>query len=368
MLFYLSHWTHYVSFLNLFRYVTFRAIGALITAFFIVFFIGTPFIRWMKKIQGEGQPIRLDGPEQHLLLKKNTPTMGGGMLLLGFVGSVGLWCDWGSPYVWLTVLTFLALSLLGSFDDILKLIHRNSHGLSGKHKLSIQIIVGIFLGLGIMWVWNKQQYISDIPLGSGLYFPFLKNVVLDLGWMYCLWTALVVTGASNAVNLTDGLDGLAIGPVMITCVVLGVFSYVSGHSVISHYLKIPHVLTAGELCVCCAALLGAGLGFLWYNAPPAMIIMGDMGSLALGGTLATIALCIKQELLLLIVGGIFVVETLSVAIQVLYFKRTRRRVFLMAPLHHHFEKRGWSESAIVMRFWIISCLLGIIALTALKIR
>ena len=368
MLFYLSYWTQYASFLNLFRYVTFRAIGAVLTAFFISFFIGAPFIRWMKKMQGAGQPIRLDGPEQHLISKKNTPTMGGGIILLSFLGSIGLWCDWGSPYVWLTALTFLSLSLLGSLDDILKLIHRNSRGLPGKYKLVVQIMVGLLLGLGILWIFGKQKYISDIALGSVVYFPFLKNVAIDLGILYCLWTALVVTGASNAVNLTDGLDGLAIGSVIITCVVLGAFSYVSGHVVISHYLKIPHVLTAGELCVCCAALIGSGLGFLWYNAPPAMIIMGDMGSLALGGTLATIALCIKQELLLLIVGGIFVVETLSVAIQVLYFKRTRKRVFLMAPLHHHFEKRGWSESAIVMRFWIISCLLGILALTALKIR
>ncbi|PPE03293.1 phospho-N-acetylmuramoyl-pentapeptide-transferase [Holospora curviuscula] len=368
MLFYLSHLTHYVSFLNVFRYLTFRSIGALVSSFFIIFFIGKPFIHWMKRVQRGGQPIRTDGPESHLLYKQNTPTMGGGMLLLGFTGSIILWCDWSSPYVWLTTFTFLSLSLLGYWDDMLKIIYRNSVGLNGKKKLIFQMLIGILGALGTFFALRRLCFSTSSTVFTGIYFPFFKNFVVDLGWVYPLWAALVVTGTSNAVNLTDGLDGLAIGPVMVTCVVLAIFSYVSGHSLFSLYLKIPYIPMAGELAVCCAALLGAGLGFLWYNAPPAMIIMGDMGALALGGTLAAIALFIKQELLLGIVGGVFVVETLSVVIQVVYFKHTQRRIFLMAPLHHHFEKRGWSESAIVMRFWIISCLLGIGALTALKIR
>nr|WP_235075685.1 phospho-N-acetylmuramoyl-pentapeptide-transferase [Holospora undulata] len=337
------------------------------SSFFIVFLVGKPFIRWMKNMQKGGQPIRLDGPETHLLYKKNTPTMGGGMLLLGFLGSIILWCDWSSPYVWLCAFTFLSLSFLGFLDDILKIVYQNSAGLSGKKKIIFQVIIGIFGALGASWALCRLNCTTDTVL-TGVYLPFLKNFVINLGWLYPFWAALVVTGASNAVNLTDGLDGLAIGPVMVTCVVLGIFCYVSGHSIFSSYLKIPHVPMTGELSVCCAALLGSGLGFLWYNAPPAMIIMGDMGALALGGTLAAIALFIKQELLLGIVGGVFVVETFSVVIQVIYFKRTKRRIFLMAPLHHHFEKRGWSESTIVMRFWIISCLLGIASLMALKIR
>ncbi|WP_239638267.1 phospho-N-acetylmuramoyl-pentapeptide-transferase [Holospora obtusa] len=337
------------------------------SSFFIVFYIGKPFIRLMKRVQKGGQPIRLDGPETHLLYKKNTPTMGGGMLLLGFSGSVMLWCDWSNPYVWLVAFTFLSLSLLGSWDDILKIVYQNSAGLSGKKKLVFQGAIGILGAIGVSFALRHMNVATETLL-NGVYLPFFKNLVIELGWIYPFWAALVVTGASNAVNLTDGLDGLAIGPVMVTCIVLGIFAYVSGHSVFSIYLKIPYVPMTGELSVCCAALLGSGLGFLWYNAPPAMIIMGDMGALALGGTLAAIALFIKQELLLGIVGGIFVIETVSVMIQVAYFKHTKRRIFLMAPLHHHFEKRGWSESTIVMRFWIISCLLGIASLTALKIR
>ena len=359
MLFWLSELTQYCSALNIFRYITFRSIAALFTSFFIVFLLAPRFIQW---IHTKGsQPIRLDGPETHVLTKKGKPTMGGVLILFSFVASFLLWADLSNAYVWIASFVLLGFGALGAFDDIKKITKNTHHGLSPSKKMLGQMtIAGLAIGTLMM--------IEPSALSGNLFFPFLKNSVFYLGPAFFIVGLLVIVGASNAVNLTDGLDGLAIGPIMIASLVLGIMAYAGGHYGFAHYLHIPFVPKAGELAVLCSILVGSGLGFLWYNAPPAMIMLGDVGALSLGGFLGTVSVMIKQEIILAVVGGIFVIETLSVVIQVLVFKKTGRRFFLMAPIHHHFEKKGWSESTVVMRFWIVSVLLGLVALSSLKLR
>ena len=360
MLFRLSALSSHYSFFNLFRYITFRSVAALFTSFFLVFFLAPPFIRWIR--QKGSQPIRLDGPESHLATKKGTPTMGGALILGSVFLSVLLWTDWSNPYVWIASGILFGFGILGAIDDSLKVMRKNHDGLSTRAKFMGQVLLA---SVGMLTLLS----VEPASVSGFLFLPFFKNISLFLGpFLYFVLGIFILVGTSNAVNLTDGLDGLVTGPVMIACVVFAIMSYVSSHAIFSHYLFIPHIPYGGELTVICSALVGAGLGFLWYNAPPAMIMMGDMGALSLGGFLGMISLMIKQECILALVGGIFVMETLSVILQVFVFKRSGRRVFLMAPLHHHFEKKGWAEPTVVFRFWIISILLGLLALSSLKIR
>jgi phospho-N-acetylmuramoyl-pentapeptide-transferase len=332
-----------------------------LTALLVAFVAGPAIIRWLKKKQREGQPIREDGPESHLLTKKGTPTMGGMMILLAIGVATFLWADLSNPYVWAVLLVTLGYGVLGMVDDLKKVTKRNTKGVSGKGKLLVQFAIAGAAGFWI--VINTDPSIETI-----LTFPFFKNLVVDLGWFYIPFAAVVMVGASNSVNLTDGLDGLATVPVMIAAAVYGLISYFVGNAVYANYLGIHFVPGAGELTILCAAIIGAGLGFLWFNAPPAMVFMGDTGSLALGGALGTISVITKHEIVLAIVGGLFVLETLSVMIQVTSFKLTGKRVFRMAPIHHHFEKKGWHESTVVIRFWIIATILAIIGLATLKLR
>lgn len=347
--------------ISLFRYLTFRTIAAFLTAFFITFFIAPSVIRWLKSKQAVGQPIREDGPEGHLLTKKGTPTMGGSLILGGLLGATLLWSNLQNLYVWWILGITLGLGFVGGWDDYVKLSQRSSQGISARAKFMAQLLISFTGAMSVM-------YLFPDTIADTLTFPFLKNVVWHLGWFFPLFASCVIIGTSNAVNLTDGLDGLAIGPVMIATSVFCIITYVVGHSIFSHYLQLPYVPQVGELSVLCGALVGASLGFLWYNAPPAMIFMGDTGSLAIGGFLGALGVVTKHELVLAFVGGLFVVEALSVMIQVGYYKRTRKRIFLMAPIHHHFEKKGWSEATIVFRFWTIAIILGVLGLATLKLR
>ncbi|MCA1940926.1 MAG: phospho-N-acetylmuramoyl-pentapeptide-transferase [Caenispirillum bisanense] len=361
MLYFLSQLSGEVAMLNLFRYLTFRAGGAVVTALVVAFLVGPLLIRWLRKKQREGQPIRADGPETHLLTKKGTPTMGGLMILFATFTSTLLWADLSNVFVWAVLLVTVGYGLLGFADDFLKVTKRNTKGVSGKMKLLVQFGIAAVAALMI-------SYGTMSALDNHLAMPFLKNVLLDLGLLYIPFAMLVMVGASNAVNLTDGLDGLAIVPVMIAAGVFMLISYLVGNAIFANYLQIHHVPGTGELAILCAALVGAGMGFLWFNAPPAMIFMGDTGSLALGGALGAIAVATKHEIVLAIVGGLFVLETVSVIVQVASFKLTGKRVFRMAPLHHHFEKKGWAESTVVIRFWIIAGILAIAGLSTLKLR
>jgi phospho-N-acetylmuramoyl-pentapeptide-transferase len=350
-----------VQLFNLFRYLTFRSGGAVLTALVISFILGPTVIRWLKAKQGEGQPIRLDGPESHLLTKKGTPTMGGVLILLALASSTLLWADLGNRYVWIVLWVTIGYGAVGFGDDFLKLTKRNSKGLPGRLKLVLQIAIALIAALAI-------AKIAPAELKGGLAVPFLKDVLIPLGLLFVPFAVLVMVGSSNAVNLTDGLDGLAIGPVMITAGCFALISYLVGNTVFAAYLQIHYVPGAGELAVFCGALVGASLGFLWFNAPPAMVFMGDTGSLSVGGALGTISVIVKHELVLLIIGGLFVLETASVIMQVASFKLTGKRVFKMAPLHHHFEKKGWAEPTIVIRFWIIASILALAGLSTLKLR
>jgi len=361
MLYYLSQLSGDVSVLNLFRYLTFRTGGAMLTALLVAFIFGPGIIKWLKQKQSEGQPIREDGPESHLLTKKGTPTMGGMMILLALSVSILLWADLGNGYVWAVLIVTLGFGLLGLVDDLLKVTKRNTKGVPGKVKLLVQFTVGAVATYYIVSLTSPD-------IDTGLTIPFLKNVLIDLAWFYVPFGMFVMVGASNAVNLTDGLDGLATVPVMIAAGVYGLISYFVGNAVYAEYLGLHFVAGSGELSVVCGALIGATLGFLWFNAPPAMVFMGDTGSLALGGALGSIAVITKHEIVLVIVGGLFVLETVSVIVQVTSFKLTGRRVFRMAPLHHHYEKKGWAEPTIVIRFWIIATILAIIGLSTLKLR
>ncbi|MEE2699029.1 MAG: phospho-N-acetylmuramoyl-pentapeptide-transferase [Pseudomonadota bacterium] len=347
--------------LNVFKYLTFRTGGAVITALIIGFMLGPALISMLKNRQNFGQPIRNDGPEGHLLTKKGTPTMGGFLILLALSFATLLWADLGNRYVWVVLGVTIAFGLIGFIDDYLKVTRQDASGLPGKLKLILQIFISLVVAFVIA---------HELPstLSTYLAVPFLKNLLLNLGWGFFVFAVLVVVGTSNAVNLTDGLDGLAIVPVMIVAGVFALISYLVGNVVFASYLQIHHVPGSGELAVFLGALLGGGLGFLWFNAPPAKIFMGDTGSLSLGAALGTTSIITKHELVLVIVGGLFVLETVSVIVQVVSFKLTGKRVFAMAPLHHHFEKKGWAESTIVIRFWIIASILALIGLSTLKLR
>ncbi len=347
---------------NVFRYLTFRSCGAVMTSLIICFIIGPRVIRWLKARQGEGQPIRNDGPESHLLTKKGTPTMGGLMILISMILSTLLWADLANAYVWVVLFVLIGFGAIGFADDYRKLTKRSHKGISGKQKLALQGAVSVIASVAIMQSAPEHQ-------ANHLAVPFFKDVLLNLGWFYVVFAVVVMVGASNAVNLTDGLDGLAIVPMMIASSCFALIAYLAGNVKFSGYLQINYIPEAGELAVICAAMVGAGLGFLWFNAPPAKVFMGDMGSLSLGGMLGTISVITKHELVLAIIGGLFVMEALSVMLQVFYFKRTGgKRIFLMAPIHHHFEKKGWSEPTVVIRFWIISVIFALIGLATLKLR
>lgn len=349
------------QFFNLFRYLTFRSGGAILTSLLICFLIGPSMIRWLRNMQSGGQPIRDDGPESHLLTKQGTPTMGGLMMLLSVGISTLLWADLTNDYVWIVLLVTLGFGLIGFGDDYLKVSKKNTKGLSGKLKLLGQFVLS--LGAGY-WIYT----LAPDSMHTHLAVPFFKDLLIDLGLFYFPFIIIVMIGASNAVNLTDGLDGLAIVPIMIAAGCFALIAYLVGNAVFSEYLQITRVPGTGELAVFCAALIGAGLGFLWFNAPPAMVFMGDTGSLSFGGALGAISVIAKHELVLAIIGGLFVMEALSVMIQVASFKLTGKRVFRMAPIHHHFEKKGWSEPTVVIRFWIIAVILALIGLSTLKLR
>jgi phospho-N-acetylmuramoyl-pentapeptide-transferase len=346
---------------NLFRYLTFRAGAACMTALFFALVFGPAIIRRLRAIQRGGQPIREDGPERHLIEKKGTPTMGGVLILGAFSASVLLWADLRSGLVWACLFVTVSYGMLGFADDWLKVTKRNTKGVSGRTKLLVQGGVGL---IGALWI---SELLPD-AIATSVALPVFKDVLIPLGLLFPLFAMLVMMGASNAVNLTDGLDGLAIVPVMIASGVFALIAYLVGNRIFADYLQLHGVPGAGELAVFCSALIGAALGFLWFNAPPAAVFMGDTGSLSLGGALGSVAVATKHEIVLAIVGGLFVVETLSVMIQVFWYKRTGRRVFLMAPLHHHFEKKGWAEATIVIRFWIIAVVLALVGLSTLKIR
>ena len=355
-------WGHENVLFNLFRYITFRTVGALLTALFISFVCGPSLIRWLKRQQHHGQPIRDDGPSSHLLTKQGTPTMGGSLILFALSLSTVLWANLTNMYVWIVLLLTLGFGLVGAIDDYLKLTKRNTKGLSAKKKLFFQVVMSAFATYLVM------KY-GDPLLATSTSIPFFKNILINLGWFYVPFGIFVVVGASNAVNLTDGLDGLAIGPVMIVATCFVLVAYLVGNHVFASYLQIAFVPGTGELAIFCGALIGAGLGFLWYNAPPARVWMGDTGSLAAGGALGMVAVITKHEFVLAIVGGLFVIEAISVILQVGYFKLSGgKRIFLMAPIHHHFEKKGWSEPTIVFRFWIIAIVLALIGLSTLKLR
>ena len=346
------------SWLNVFRYITFRSIGSAVTAFLLAALLCPRFIAWLKGHQ-IGQVVRDDGPETHWS-KRGVPTMGGLLILGAMLGSALLWCDLGSGLVWLLVAVAVFYGAIGAEDDWKKIKKNNSKGLSARQKLALQV-GGAVVAACILLVMPGYDGVLSVP--------FFKRIQPDLGWWYVPFAVLVIVGASNAVNLTDGLDGLAAGPIMICASTYLLFAYVAGNAVIASYLQIPHVPGAGEVTVFCGAMVGACLGFLWYNCYPAQIFMGDTGSLPLGATLGAIATITKQEFLLVIVGGLFVMEAISVILQVGYFKATHgKRIFLMAPFHHHFEKKGWPEPKVVMRFWIISIILGLLALSTLKLR
>jgi len=343
---------------NVFRYITFRTVGAAITAFLFFVLVAPAFIRFIRKLQ-LGQVVRDDGPETHIK-KEGIPTMGGMLIIFTIINTTLLWANLTNRYVWVILGVTLWFGCIGAVDDFRKISIRSSKGLSPRGKLFLQVTGALLLGLILYIHPNFDGHLS---------FPFFKMLRPNLGWLYIIFAMFVIVGSSNAVNLTDGLDGLAAGPIIITSGVYLIFSYLAGHAVLADYLQIPYVPGAGELAVFCGALVGSSLGFLWFNAYPAQMFMGDVGSLAIGGTLGTIAIITKQEILLAIVGGIFVMEALSVIIQVGFFKISGgRRVFLMAPFHHHFEKKGWAEPKVVVRFWIISIILGLLALATLKLR
>ena len=351
---------HFGAF-NVFRYITFRSGGALLTALVISFLIGPRLIRLLKARQNGGQPIREDGPQSHLQTKRGTPTMGGFLILVACSLSTLIWMDLSSGFVWIALMVTLSYGAIGFLDDYRKVIHKNSKGLPGRGKLFLQVIIAFSAA-----IWITQ--LTPAPLQHMLAVPFFKTLLIDLHVFFYLLAIGVIVGSSNAVNLTDGLDGLAIVPVMIAAGVFALISYLVGNKVFADYLQIHYVAGTGELAVFCGALMGAGLGFLWFNAPPARVFMGDTGSLSLGGALGAISVSTKHELVLAIVGGLFVLETVSVIVQVASFKLTGKRVFRMAPLHHHFEKLGWAEPTIVIRFWIIASVLALVGLSTLKLR
>ena len=348
------------SFLNVFKYLTFRTGLSVITSLVIVFLIGSPLIKIFSRNQITG-PIRQDGPIDHIIKKSGTPTMGGLIIIIGIISSTLLWADLSNVFIWTLVFVSLGLGVLGFIDDLLKIKLKNSRGLNSKLKFLGQLIIGS-IALLILIKYSNHEYLYN------LYFPFFKNFILHMGLFFIPFGLFVIIGSSNAVNLTDGLDGLATVPVMLVALSFTLISYVVGNTIFSEYLQLQYIPDVGEISIFCGSIVGSCLGFLWYNAPPAKIFMGDTGSLSLGGSLAAVAIIVKHEIVLAIVGGLFVLETVSVIIQVISFKLTGKRVFMMAPIHHHFEKKGWAESTIVIRFWIISIILALIGLATLKLR
>ncbi len=360
MLYWLTAWSDGGDFFNLFRYITFRAGGAFMTSLLFGFMFGLPLINVLRRKQGKGQPIRDDGPEGHFA-KAGTPTMGGLLIVGALTCSTLLWARWDNPYIWIVLFVTLTFALIGFADDYAKVSKQTTAGVSGK----LRILLGLLIA-GIAAFWAAQYHPE--ALVNQLALPVFKDVLINLGILFVPFAIIVIVGAANAVNLTDGLDGLAIMPVMIAAGTFGIIAYFVGRVDFSESLGLHYVPGSGEILVFAAGLIGGGLGFLWYNAPPAAVFMGDTGSLALGGALGAIAVATKHEIVLAVVGGLFVVEALSVIVQVAYFKATGKRVFLMAPIHHHYEKKGWAESTIVIRFWIISLILAMIGLATLKVR
>jgi len=361
MLYWISSFSDQLSVLNVFRYLTVRTGGATVTALIFVFWLGPAIIDLLRIKQGKGQPIRADGPASHLLTKKGTPTMGGLMILSGVLVGIAVWGNLTNAYVWIVLSVTIGFGLVGFYDDYLKVTKQTHSGFAGQARLLIEALIAgaacfAFASLG------KQ------PFSTSLTFPLFKELIVDLGWFFVVFGAFIIVGAGNAVNLTDGLDGLAIGPVMIAAASFGFIAYLAGNALYADYLQIHFVSGSGELAVLCGAVIGAGLGFLWFNAPPASIFMGDTGSLALGGMIGAVAVATKHEIALAIIGGLFVLEAVSVIVQVLSFRLTGKRVFKMAPLHHHFEQLGWTEPQIVIRFWIISIVLALAGLSTLKLR
>lgn len=349
------------SFLNLFNFITFRVGAAILTSLFFSLIFGQLIINKLTLVQPEGQPIRKDGPETHIIQKAGTPTMGGVLIILSvFISSI-LWADLQNNFLWIGLISLLIFGFIGFIDDYKKIISNSSSGLKATTRIILQLFFALIISLMILSIIDNQ-------INTSISFPFFKNLVINFGYFYLIISLFIIVGSANAVNLTDGLDGLAIVPVMIVAMTFAFIAYVSGNIVFSDYLLINYIPGTGELSILCGALIGSALGFLWFNAPPAKVFMGDTGSLALGATIGSIAIMVKHEIVLAIAGGLFVLETLSVVIQVISFKLTGKRVFMMAPLHHHFEKKGWAESTIVIRFWIITIVLALISLATLKIR
>src|SRR4029079_8818886 len=361
MLYYLSAFSHEIGPLNVLRYITFRTGGAMITALMFVFLFGPRIIGYLRIAQGKGQPIRSDGPQSHLVTKRGTPTMGGLMMLCGIVVATVLWANPANRYVWVVLGVTLTFGAIGFYDDYLKVTKQNHAGFSGRNRIIAEAVIAAVACYFI-------ASLGPQPFASSLTFPFFKELVFPLGWFFIVFGAFIIVGAGNAVNLTDGLDGLATVPVIIVAMSFGVVSYLAGNSFFAQYLNIHYVAGTGELAVVCGAVIGAGLGFLWFNAPPASIFMGDTGSLALGGLIGTIAVATKHEIVLAVVGGLFVLEAVSVIVQVVSYKLTGKRVFRMAPIHHHFEQLGWTEPQIVIQFWIVSVVLALAGLSTLKLR
>jgi phospho-N-acetylmuramoyl-pentapeptide-transferase len=361
MLYWLFELSDKISVLNVFRYLTVRTGGAMMTALVFVFLFGPVIINLLRLKQGKGQPIRNDGPQSHLVSKLGTPTMGGLMILSGVTVSTVLWANPANPYVWVVLGVTLGFGLVGFYDDYLKVTKQTHAGISGVTRLAIEAVIAAAACVAIANLGRQ-------PFATSLAFPFFKDLMIDLGWFFMVFGTFIIIGAGNAVNLTDGLDGLAIGPVMIAAMCFAAIAYLAGNKAMADYLQIHYVAGTGEIAVLCGAVLGASLGFLWFNAPPATIFMGDTGSLALGGMLGVVAVATKHEIVLAIVGGLFVLEAVSVIVQVVSFKLTGKRIFRMAPIHHHFEHLGWTEPQIVIRFWIISIVLALAGMSTLKLR
>ena len=356
----LLNFSDQLSFLNFFKFLTVRTGLSMFTAMIVVFLVGDSFIKYFSSKQIH-DPIREDGPENHIIKKIGTPTMGGLLILLGLFSGVLLWGDLTNSYIWFLLFVTASFGFLGAYDDYKKIKNKNSAGVSSKLKFITQIILSV-IAIMILISFTDTSEIKN------LYLPFFKNLVINLGWFFIPFYIFIIVGSSNAVNLTDGLDGLATVPVMLVALSFTLISYVVGNTIFSEYLQIQYIPDVGELSIFCGSIVGACLGFLWYNAPPAKIFMGDTGSLSLGGSLAAIAIIVKHEIVLAIIGGLFVLETVSVIIQVVSFKLTGKRIFKMAPIHHHFEKKGWAESTIVIRFWIIAIILALVGLATLKLR
>ena len=348
------------SFLNVFKYLTVRTGLAMFTSMVVVFIVGNPFIKYFSYKQIHN-PIREDGPKEHIIKKIGTPTMGGLLILLGLFSGILLWGDLLNPFNWFLIFILLSYGALGAYDDLKKIKTKNSAGISSKVKIILQVILAL-IGISIL------SYLADPVDLKNLYVPFFKDIIINLGWFFVPFYLFVIVGSSNAVNLTDGLDGLATVPVILVASCFAFISYVTGNIVFSEYLQIPYIEGVGEVAIFCGCIIGSCLGFLWFNAPPAKIFMGDTGSLALGGSLGAVSIITKHEIVLAITGGLFVFEAFSVIVQVISFKLTGRRIFKMAPIHHHFEKKGWHESTVVIRFWIISIILAMIGLATLKLR